>query len=187
MAARGTRRGWNISRMPAAGVHKCVPKPTNLFRFRPFRTPAGSQRRLPPSDEGGAPKGRRERKTGSFCRKIFGFSGFSDLVRQSRSRAKPSETRPISPSAAPPQLPRQEELRPGRARNAPGLEHFAGACCRDGHGPAERVWYIQHTTSFPNPNSCKKGGRSCEAAPSAFWVIQRAESGRCPGPFRRRI
>ena len=91
---------------------------------------------MPPSDEGGAPKGRRERKSGSFCRKIFGFSGFSNLARQSRSPAEPSKTRPISPSAAPPQLPRQEALRPGRARNAPGLVRSAGLCCWDGHGPS---------------------------------------------------
>ena len=114
----------------AAGTHSCVPKSPDLFRFRLFRAPAGSQRRLPPSDEGGAPKGRRERKTRSFCRKMFGFSRFSNFAWWPRSPAKHSKARPISPSAAPPQLPRQEELRPGRARNAPGSVYFAGPCCQ---------------------------------------------------------
>ena len=70
---------------------------------------------LPPPDGGGAPEGRRERKSWQFLPEKFGFSGFSNLARWPRSPANNSEACPISPSAAPPQLPRQEELRPGRA------------------------------------------------------------------------
>ena len=66
-------------------------------------------------DGGGAPEGRRERKSWQFLPEKFGFSGFSNLARWPRSPANNSEACPISPSAAPPQLPRQEELRPGRA------------------------------------------------------------------------
>ena len=77
---------------------------------------------------------------------MFGFSGFQNLARQSRSRAESSKARPISPSAAPPQLPRQEELRPGRAVRRAGAGIFCG-CLLPGrawpvpyNGPAEPFW-----------------------------------------------
>ena len=123
-----------------------VSKAADLFRFRLFRAPAGSQRRLPPSDEGGAPKGRRERKSRSFCRKNFGFSRLSGLARWPRSPAKSSKVRPISPSAAPPQLPRQEELRPGRAAERAGADADRAPLLPERawpvpyNGPAERFW-----------------------------------------------
>ena len=100
-------------------------------------------------DGGGAPKGRRERKTGSFCREIFGFSRLSNSARQSRSPAKNSKVRPISPSAAPPQRPRQEKLSPGRAAECAGNRCVLQASsagtgmARPLQGPAEPFWCIQ--------------------------------------------
>ena len=71
-------------------------------------------------------RGGGREKSGSFCQKIFSFSGLSILARRSRLHAKHSKSRPISPSAAPPQLPRQEELSPDRAAERAG----AGTFCR---------------------------------------------------------
>ena len=95
-----------------------------------------------------APKGRRERKTGSFCRKIFGFFRFSYLARWPRSRTKPSKARPISPSAAPPQLPRQEELSPGRAVRRAGV---SGECA---------PLLPERINAFRNPPICSDFDRS---------------------------
>ena len=83
-------------------------------------------------------RGGGRETSGSFCWKIFGYSRFSNLARWPRSHAKYSKARPISPSAAPPQLPRQEELRPDRTRNAPENSAF----CR----PLlpERAWSVRH-------------------------------------------
>ena len=129
-------------------------------------------------DGGGAPEGRRERKTGSFYRKIVGFSGLSILARRPRSSAKHSEARPISPSAAPPQLPRQEELSPGRARNAPESVRDVRRCCRNTliHSEIRRFvpvsyvlrarrFYLLLTGEVPR----RGGGR--EKTGSFYWKI----------------
>ena len=94
-------------------------------------------------DGGGAPEGRRERKSWQFLMENIWFSGFPDLARWPRSRAKHTETRPISPSAAPPQLPRQEEPRPGRAAKRAG----AGA---------ERRPLLPHLQIWECPDPCTR-------------------------------
>ena len=89
-------------------------------------------------------RGGGREKTGNFCRKKFCFSGFSNLARQSRSSVEHSKTRPISPSAAPPQLPRQEARRPGRAAERAGV----GAFC----------WPLLLGRAWPVPYRVRRNG-----------------------------
>ena len=142
---------------------------------------------LPPPDGGDAPEGRRERKNHSFCRKKFGFSRFSILAWWPRLPAKtfgsPSYLSLSGSAAAPPSggaktWPRAERAGAGTFRGC----LLPGRAWPGGTGVVHPTYY-----QFSKSQFMQKGGRGCFAASSAFWVIQRAESGRCPGPFRRRI
>ena len=103
--------------------------------------------------------GGREEAVG-HCRMRSLPSGRSDSARQSRRLAEQSEACPISPSAAPPQLPRQEELRPA------GAAERAGVPARDAGRAAQAGWTIRilpylalsGSAAAPPSGGCRCGG-----------------------------